>query len=181
VERMDVERPRRTSPARGVALIATAVIIGLFILRNGFESPTAGSDAPSVVDRETTTTAAAGDAGGTPAGADGTDTTEAPASRPPAEVGVVVANTTTVAGAAGGMSETIGALGYVMSTPTDADPELETTQVQFAPDFEAEAQALAEAIGLPPTAATPLAEPPPVDPAGVRVVVLLGRDLAVAA
>lgn len=177
MERMDVERPRRTSPARGVALIATAAIIGLFILRNGFESPTAGSDSTPAADRETTTTTVA--AGETPAtGDDGTATTEAPAIRPPAEVAVIVANTTTVAGAAASMSEAIGAGGYVMSPPTDADPELETTQVLFAPDFEAEAQALAESIGATAEAAVPLPDPPPIDPAGAQVVVLLGRDLA---
>ncbi len=39
MEQMEAERSRRTSPARGIALIATAVIIGLFVLRNGFECP----------------------------------------------------------------------------------------------------------------------------------------------
>ena len=34
---METERPTaRSSPARGVALIATAVVLGLFIVRNGF-------------------------------------------------------------------------------------------------------------------------------------------------
>jgi hypothetical protein len=160
-----------------VALIATAAIIGLFILRNGFESPTAGSDSTPAADRETTTTVAAGETPTT--GDDGTATTEAPTIiRPSAEVAVIVANTTTVAGAAASMSEAIGASGYVMSPPTDADPELETTQVLFAPDFEAEAQALAESIGTTAEAAVPLPDPPPIDPAGAQVVVLLGRDLA---
>jgi hypothetical protein len=30
------DRTQRANPARGLALIATAVIVGIFLLRNGF-------------------------------------------------------------------------------------------------------------------------------------------------
>ena len=177
MERMDVERPRRTSPARGIALIATAVIIGLFVLRNGFDAPE-GGDIVAPVDESTATTAASG---GASDGGESPGTTAAPAARPPAEVTVIVANTTTVSGAAGAMSDTLAGLSYQTAGPTDADPELQNTQVLFAEGFQAEAAALAAAIQAPPESVQALPDPPPVDPAGAQVVVMLGADLAAAA
>lgn len=176
MEQMEAERSRRTSPARGIALIATAVIIGLFVLRNGFESPSGnGSVAPTAED--TTETTAAGTpgtgGGGTP------ETTAAPAPRPPAEVTVLVANTTTVGGAAGGLSENLTGQGYKAAPPTDADPALEQTQVLFAEGFQAEAAAVAAAIQAPPESVQPMPDPVPVaDLAGAQVLVMLGSDLA---
>lgn len=173
---MDVERPRRTSPARGVALIATAVIIGLFVLRNGFESPDGG---PTIVPStesadETTASTAPGEGEGQP-----TDTTAPPTARPPAEVTVIVANTTDIAGAAGGLSENLVGQGYKTATPTDADPALEQTQVLFVEGFELEAQAVATAIAAPAESVQPMPNPVPVaDLAGAQVLVMLGADLA---
>jgi hypothetical protein len=173
---MDVERPRRTSPARGVALIATAVIIGLFVLRNGFDAPE-GGDIVAEADDSTATTVAGG---GAPPGGESPGTTAAPAVRPPAEVTVIVANTTTVSGAAGAMSDTLAGLSYQMAGPTDAQPELQNTQVLFVEGFQAEAAAVAAAMEAPPESVQPLTDPPPIDPAGAQVVVMLGADLATA-
>lgn len=173
METMDVDRPRRTSPARGVALIATAVIIGLFVLRNGFETKDAGDVAPVVVDETTATTAP-----GTPGTDATTGTTAAPAPRPPAEVTVLVANTTGVGGAAGGLSENLTGQGYVTAAPTDAQPALQTTQVLFVEGFEAEAQAVAAAVGAPAETVAAMPNPAPVpDLAGAQVLVMLGSDL----
>lgn len=172
---MDVERPRRTSPARGVALIATAVIVGLFVLRNGFETSTGDSVAPTVEASDTTaTTAAAGEE-------EPTETTAPPAPRPPAEVTVMVANTTDVAGAAGGLTDNLVGKGYQAAQPTDGQPALEQTQVLFVEGYEADAQAVAAAVGAPAEAVEPMPATPPVaDLAGAHVVVMLGSDLAAA-
>jgi hypothetical protein len=174
MEQMDIERPRRTSPARGVALIATAVIIGLFVLRNGFETPGDGGDlTPAAESTATTAAGTPGSEGTTPA------TTAAPTARPPAEVTVLVANTTGVAGAAGGLSDNLKGQGYVAATPTDAQPALAATQVLFVEGFELEAQAVAAAIRAPAAAVQPMPDPPPVaDLAGAQVLVMLGSDLA---
>jgi hypothetical protein len=176
MEQMDVERPRRTSPARGVALIATAVVIGVFVLRNGFESPT-GVDVstPSAESSDTTTAT-------TPGGeAEPTDTTAAPAPRPPGEVTVLVANTTDVSGAAGGLSDNLVGKGYKSAAPTDGQPALEQSQVLFVEGFEAEAQQVAVAINAPPASVQPMpAQPPVADLAGAQVLIMLGSDLAAA-
>jgi LytR cell envelope-related transcriptional attenuator len=173
METMDVDRPRRTSPARGVALIATAVIIGLFVLRNGFETQDPSDVAPVVADTTDTTAA------GTPGTEATTDTTAAPAPRPPAEVTVLVANTTGVGGAAGGLSENLKGKGYVTAAPTDAQPALQTTQVLFVEGFQAEAQAVAAALGAPAESVVAMPNPAPVpDLAGAQVLVMLGSDLA---
>lgn len=174
METMDVDRPRRTSPARGVALIATAVIIGLFVLRNGFETKDPSDLAPVVADTSDTTAAASP---GTDPGAT-TDTTAAPAPRPPAEVTVLVANTTGVGGAAGGLSENLTGQGYVTAAPTDAQPALQMTQVLFVEGFQAEAQAVAAAVGAPAESVATMPNPTPVpDLAGAQVLVMLGADL----
>lgn len=175
METMDVERPRRTSPARGLALIATAVIIGLFVLRNGFETQDAGDVAPVVADTSDTT--AAGSPDTEPEAT--TETTAAPAPRPPAEVTVLVANTTGVGGAAGGLSENLTGQGYVSAPPTDAEPALQTTQVLFVEGYQAEAEAVAAAVGAPAESVAAMPDPIPVaDLAGAQVLVMLGSDLA---
>ena len=176
MERMDVERPRRTSPARGIALIATAVIIGLFVLRNGFDSPD-GSGIATQAEESPDTTTAPGD-GAAAGGGDSPATTAAPTVRPPAEVTVVVANTTTVGGAAGTLTDTLAGLSYATGPPTDADPELQNTQILFVEGFQAEAGAVAAAISAPAESVQPLPADPPIDPAGAQVVIMLGADLA---
>jgi LytR cell envelope-related transcriptional attenuator len=173
---MDVERPRRTSPARGVALIATAVIIGLFVLRNGFETTGGDGPSPQVEASDTTDTTAADGGGEAP-----TETTAPPAPRAPAEVTVLVANTTDVSGAAGGLTDNLVGKGYQAAPPTDGQPALEQTQVLFVEGFEAEAQAVAATVGAPAEAVQPMPATPPVgDLAGAQVLVMLGSDLAAA-
>jgi hypothetical protein len=178
VDTMDVERPRRTSPARGIALIATAVAIGLFILRNGYD--TSSGDDQVVAERSDETTVPGADGGtGTGAGAgDPTATTAAPQARPAGEVTVTVANTTGVAGAAGALSETLAGAGFQTGQPTDAEPALELTQVLFVPGFQAEAQVVAETVGAPPGSVAAMPDPVPVaDLGAAQVLVMLGNDI----
>src|SRR5262245_61348127 len=97
----------RANPARGLALIATAVIVGIFLLRNGFGDqgiPDIGTDDPAVTE-----------AGGNGTGAEGsTETTAAPQpdQKEPSEVIVRVANAAGVNGAAGEWTTTISDAGY---------------------------------------------------------------------
>jgi hypothetical protein len=171
---MEPERPSaRSNPARGVALIATAVILGLFIVRNGFDTQSSASDGDPK-------TEAAGDTTAPPAGGGETTTTAAPApaARAPAEVTVLVANASGVAGAAGGLTETLAGQGYQTVPETNAPQSAQATQVLFLPDFDAEAAAVATAIGAPADGVTPMPDPTPVDPASAQIVVLLGTDLA---
>jgi hypothetical protein len=165
----------RANPARGLALIATAVIVGIFLLRNGFGDqgiPDSGSDTPAV-------TQPGGDATAPPA--DGSATTAAPAQTPPkapAEVTVRVANAAGVNGAAGEWTDKISQAGYKTVEATNATPNRDTTAVIFQAGFDREAGMLAEAIGAPSEGIVALSEPAQVDPAGANLVVLLGTDLA---
>jgi hypothetical protein len=163
----------RANPARGLALIATAVIVGIFLLRNGFgdqDISSIGSDGPAVTEAN---------GGGT--GAEGsTDTTAAaqPDVKEPAEVTVRVANAAGVNGAAGEWTTTISDAGYQVVEATNFQPNRETTAVLYAAGFEREAANLAGAIGAPADGIVALSEPPQVDPGGANLVVLLGTDLA---
>jgi hypothetical protein len=161
----------RANPARGVALIATAVIVGFFLLRNWDGSSAGGSEL-------VTSEAGSGDQAG-----DGATTTTAQpattvAARPPTEVTVRVMNATSVVGAAGNQSEMLQQNGYKAVEPDDAGQMLDTTKILYAAGYEREAAELARAINSPPDGLEALANPPQIDPAGANLVVLLGKDLA---
>ena len=162
----------RANPARGLALIATAVIVGLFLLRNwdgtGSGVAAAGTEQTGGSDVTTpgaTTTAPGGEAPATTV-----------AARPPSELTVRVMNATSVPGAAGRMSDTLVAAQYKTVEPDDAGKMLDTTQILYAPGYEQEAAELARAISSPAESMEALAGQ--VDPAGATLVVLLGKDLA---
>lgn len=162
------------NPARGAALVVVAVVIGLFLLRNGLDTSEAitnqGGGEPSTDSATDGTT----DDGGT----DGTTTTEAPAVRPPGEVTVIVLNGTSVGGAAGAYSDALATAGYVMSAAGDADADAAATQVFFAPGFEAEAAAVAAALGAPAVVPAAVPVPPPGQIGTESIVVVIGPDIA---
>jgi hypothetical protein len=165
------------NPARGIALVVGAVVIGLLLLRNGLDTseavtskggePTAdaGSDKGSDGDGggSTTTTAATVDAG-----------------RPAGEISAIVLNGTSVTGAAGKYSDALGALGYQMAEPATSAPgaKTATTQVFFTPGFDKEAVTMAAALGLPATVALPMPATPPGDIGTANIAVVIGDDIA---
>lgn len=161
------------SVARGAILVAVAVVIGVLLLRDDDSATTqvaVGSDTAAEVE-DTGDDAPAEDADATT-----TTTTEAP--RPAAEVKVLVANGSGVDGAAGGTTDALEALGYVTGTPANAE-RVPATVVYFTTGFEAEAAALAAAIGAPEDAVTPMPAVAPVDDLQLaNVLVHLGPDLA---
>ncbi len=167
------------NPARGAALVVVAVLIGLVLLRNGLDTSEAiTSTGGSGSDSEATD----GTSDGTDDEPDGTTTT-VPAVRPPAEVPAVVLNDSGVAGAAGKYSDALAAFGYVLTDPdgdnADTAGDAAVTLIYFAPGFDAEAAAVAVAIGAPETvvpAALPTTPPGPIT--GASVVVVVGLDMA---
>jgi LytR cell envelope-related transcriptional attenuator len=165
----------RANPARGLALIATAVIVGLFLLRN-WDGSSAGGTELATADAGADTAAGNGDGAASGDPAEPTATTVAP--RPPADVTVRVLNATDVVGAAGGMTDQLVETGYKTVEPDDAGQSLDVTKILFAGGYEREAAELARAIGSAPDSLEALAEPPQVDPAGAQLVVLLGADRA---
>lgn len=162
------------NPARGVALVVVAVLLGLVLLRNGLDTSEVVTSSPD--DSSTDGTADEG-ADGTDAVDDATTTTLAV--RSPAEVTVVVLNGTSVSGAAGKYSTAIGTAGYQMGDPADAATKIPATQVLFTEGYEREAAAVALAAGAPATLTPgPLPTPPPGEVGAANVVVVIGADLA---
>lgn len=111
---MQTERPptegptTRSNPARGIVLLAAAVVLGLFLLR-ALEDSAPTDDIATAP----TTTAAGGESTDTTAG-DGGDTTTTTAApvRQPAEIVVRVANASGVDGAAGERTQQLADAGY---------------------------------------------------------------------
>ena len=169
------------NPARGAALVVVAVLVGLFLLRNGLDTSevvTASRDDSSADSEDDTD----GADEGTDATDEGTDTTEdtTPEARPPDQVPTIVLNGSGVSGAAGAYSEALASLGYQLTNPTggNAAANVPSTQVLYAPGFEQEALAVAQAIGAPSLVPAVLTDPSPGEILGASVVVVLGPDLA---
>jgi len=165
-------QPAQGSVARGVALVVVAVVIGLLLLRDddsGSTQVAVGAEGSTEVDE------------GTEEGSDEevtstTSTTQA--LRPPSEVKVLVANGSSVNGAAGTATDALEALGYVTGTPANTEA-VTATVIYFTEGYEAEAEALAEAIGAPATAVTAMPPVAPVDDLQLaNLLVIIGPDLA---
>lgn len=177
---------RGSSPARGVILVAVAVVLGFFVLRaiDDTGAGTAGVEveapADDAADAPATEGEDEGDAAEPGADGDGADAPTEPEAevRPPGEVVVAVANASGVQGAAAAQTDAIAAGGYQTGTAGNAPDSSETTQVMAIDGFEAEAAVLAEAIGAPEGAVQPMSDPPPLDIEGIHLVVVLGTDLA---
>ncbi|MFL6203922.1 MAG: LytR C-terminal domain-containing protein [Acidimicrobiales bacterium] len=174
-------RPAEPSvnPARGAALVVVAVLIGLFLLREGLDT----SEAVTTSSKDKGSDSA--DSGDSTDSGDQSDesTTTTLASRAPADVPTIVLNDSGIAGAAGGYSDALAAAGYQLTNPdganADAEGDAATTIIYFAPGFETEAAAVGAVIGAPATVVpTELPTTPPGPIAGASVVVVLGTDLA---
>jgi hypothetical protein len=175
--------------ARGLAVLAVAVVVGLLLLLTtggdgGTTEVAAGGDggAPTTIDisgidsepdGEVTTT--------TPDETTTSSSTPADGLRDPGEVKVLVLNGGGIGGVARSTSETIGEKGYVMQPPTNSanSPSQATTVVYFADGYQAEAEAVAAVIGKAPSVvdAMPSTSPGPGADAA-NVVVVLGKDVA---
>lgn len=166
---------------RGVALIAVAVIIGIMLLE--------ATDAPdSLADPETVATSGTTGDGSSTSSAPTTDDTAATDTTAeggdpdfdPGSVTVLVANGSSVSGAAGRLSATIGEGGYSMAPPADALADVDASTVYYAEGFEEAADAIAASLSPPPSVAA-LPDPPPVsagDLGDADVVVVVAAELA---
>ena len=109
------------SAARGAALVAIAVIIGVVLLQtidDGNDGPVGDGGPASTTTTTTTTTSTSTDSSGS--GSSTSSTTSKAAELPPAQVTVRVLNGSGVAGAAGTMTNTLKAKGYKTLVASDA-------------------------------------------------------------
>lgn len=163
--------PRSPQPnaGRGIALVAVAVIIGVLLV---WKNPGIGQVATSPDLHSVTSTTAEGD----DKPAEDTTTTVPPTTSVPiAELKVTVANASGVGGAAGEIAKKLKDAGYTSVAALNGDKG-QPTKVFFEGGFEADAKAVATAIGLPES--TVEARPPEVaiEAAGknAQVIALLG-------
>lgn len=155
---------------RGAILVVVAVVVGLFLLRNGL-------DTSETVRATSDDDEQAADDGGDDGGA-GEATTTTVAARPPAEVPVVVLNGTNTSGVAAKYADALAAAGYQVGESGNAEPDVQATQVFYLAGYEREAAAVAAAVGAPAGAVQPLPATPPGEIGGAQVVVVIGPDLA---
>lgn len=163
----------RANPARGLALIATAVIVGLFLLRNW--DGTGGGVAAANSEGGNTEVTSPGETT-VPGGGEQSPTTVA--ARPPNEVTVRVLNATDIQGAASRMSDLLKESNYIIVESDNAGTMLDATKILFAAGYDREATELARSIGSAAENVEALANPPQVEPNGAQLVVLLGKDKA---
>jgi hypothetical protein len=159
---------------RAVALIAVAVLLGLFLLHRS--GPGGGS--PALASATSTTSTTAPPSSAPPP----TPTSSSVAVKSPQSVKVLVANGSGVAGLAGRLSSRLHTQGYdTVSQGTNANQAVTTSKVYYTTGFVGEAGVLAQFLKLPPSAAQPMPNPPPVSNlAAANVVVDAGPDLSTA-
>jgi hypothetical protein len=166
------------NPARGAALVVVAVLIGLFLLRNGLDSSSSSSGSDG---SESSSDSGQADEGTDEATDDTTPSTVG--LRSPADVPTIVLNGSGVTGAAGRYSQALAALNppYNLTDENGADAtsSVTATQILYAPGFDREAAVVATVIGAPPTVVPqPLGTTQPGVINGAQVVVILGPDIA---
>jgi hypothetical protein len=160
------------NPARGAVLVIVAVLVGLFLLRNGIDTSTTSTGS---------TDSSSTDAGATDGGSDSaTSTTPSTVGlRDPSQVPTIVLNGTSVNGAAKKWSSYLATKSYQLVDSDGAGgPDATATSVYYAAGFEQEASAVALLIGAPATSVALLPTPAPQNSGAAKVVVVLGPDVA---
>jgi hypothetical protein len=152
---------------RAIAVIVTAVVLGVLILRVGggpgagtipaFHLPSTGVPTTTAPSPSSTTTTVSH-----------------------AGVKVLVANASTTNGVAAGYSTALQHAGWTLLPPVTAKPPAEaTSSVYYAVNMHSQADAVAAALGIPVSAVLPVSPATPVaSTAGADVIVLIGSDLA---
>jgi hypothetical protein len=158
--------------AKGAALIAFAIIIGIVLLQvvdDGSSGPVSTGTTESA---DTTTTTSSDSASTTTTAA-----AEGPA-RSPAEITVLVLNGGAPSGSAGQTSEELRSVGYVTQLPaSDDDQNRDGNTVMCQEGFEREAQTLALAVGTG-TPFEPMRDPAPPGSEDADCVVIVGRPVS---
>lgn len=158
---------RFSSSGKAALLLALAVVVGVVALQQI-------DDSASVLPGKAASSESAAQAP-----APEPVTPAAPIARTPAEVKVLVANGIGVDGAAAKVAGTLQPIGYQLLKPGNTTQTQQTSGVQYAPGYEAEAQALATSIGLPSSAVVPMANPAPVaELQNANLIVIVGNELA---
>jgi len=164
----------RPHVARGLVLVAVAVVVGALLLPSATRGPLAAS---AVSAATTTTTAGAGGAPGSRHGRhSGTTTTTTVA---PSAIHVLVANATSTNGVAGAVTSFLASKGFATLTAVNALVKVNATEVFTVGGAAADVGPVTSALDLSPASIEPAASAAPVaSTTGANVVVIAGPDLA---
>lgn len=156
----DQENDRSTRT--GVIIVAVAVLVGLILLTKGYGSSRSEVSPAGEASSKTTSVVS---------------TTTTLVANAPASVKVKVVNTTTVQGLATKTRDRLQAAGYTQVAVGDSPKPQEKTTVYYVAGSEADAQAIATALGLSADQVLQMPNPPPAELAGATVLVMAGSDL----
>lgn len=150
-------RSTGNAAARGMLLIAVAVVLGVFLLSQGFDDSSTAADtggsSPTTVPTDDTSDTVASDDDTTTTVADDTSTTVGGATvdpvttRPAGQVKVVVANGTGVSGVAGAAKTELTTAGYVAEARNAASVPTELSSIYYVDGYAEEAKGVASALG----------------------------------
>lgn len=176
---MSAEQPPGAPNAvRGLVIVVVAGLLGLFLLARGGTNSLFADDEPATGAAHVTSTT-----GNVPTIAPPPTTAKAPVdTKAPAEVTVAIYNATAgaITGAAGDAKAKLTPLGYEQVTLNDAPGAISTSAVYYADGFQANATAIAQALGYDSGAvkAADGATDNPGSGSGASVVVVIGTDAA---
>ena len=161
--------PSGSTATRGVIVVVVALVVGVLLIMKGGGGAAVGEDPNAAIDGTTTTQAG------------GPTTTEATSSTstPPGDLKIIVANGSNISGLAGRTKDQLAAASYTAVIATDATADAATSIVFYVAGYEADATAVAAALGMPPERLSPMPDPANVPVAsieGVQVVIVLGPD-----
>ena len=164
-------RPSGSAGVRGAILLVAALVLGIVLLQQFDSARVPFSQPVDVKTGPTTTVRRLPSVSVLPP-------TTSRAVRPPDQVKVLPANGTGTSGLGGRTGTFLQNNGYNALSPMDATRNLDTSLVLYKADFEPEARAVVQLLGLPASAAKPLDDTAPVaDTRGADIVVVAGADL----
>jgi hypothetical protein len=164
----------RVVAVRAAAIVVLAVALGVILLAVGTRAPT-GLAAGTLPPGTLPTTTVPGNTGTTHPTT--TTATTGPLDR--ASVKVLLANGSSINGAASSYTTLLNHQGWGTLTAVTADAKVATSTVYYAPGQQVAAADIASSLALAPSAVQALTAAVPVPgTAGAAVVVLIGTDLA---
>ena len=154
---------------RGALLLFVALLLGIVLLQSSDHSTPIGSSTAATTAPKSVTTL--------PPAVTSTTAPPQPA-HDPKTVKVLAANGTVTNGIGDKMRRKLLAAGYDALQPVTASTKVDTTQIFYTAGFQADAEAIATALGVPLSDVQPMPARPPVTVGSANVVVVVGKDLA---
>lgn len=169
--------PGAPNAVRGIVIVVAAGLLGLFLLARGGTTGLVSHDGSTPSGGHVTSTT-----GNVPTIAPAPTTVAPSATKAPADVSVAVFNATggAVTNAAGDAKAKLTPLGYNQISIADAPQAEKASAVYYADGYQANAQAIAGALGFDPGSVKAAAGAPnsPGAGQGASVVVVIGTDTA---